>query len=192
MITTTLNEIRKHRPCEDEWEKLLKHLGKTEADDEPLPVVTVLDSNNVDDFLWVLSRACGQEGERLCHELACDFAEHVLPLWDKHYPNDKRPHEAIAAKRRWLKGEITSEELAVARAASRDAAWDAKDVAKDVARAAARAASRVTAKDARTVAWDATWAAWGVEIARNADWAAEAERAWQEARIRAALEGEPT
>jgi len=40
MITTTLNEIKKHCPCEDGWKKLLKHLGKTKADDEPLPLVT--------------------------------------------------------------------------------------------------------------------------------------------------------
>lgn len=31
MITITLNQIRKHGPCEDGWRKLLKHLGKTRA-----------------------------------------------------------------------------------------------------------------------------------------------------------------
>lgn len=30
-ITTTLNAIREHSPCESGWRKLLKHLGKTEA-----------------------------------------------------------------------------------------------------------------------------------------------------------------
>jgi hypothetical protein len=34
-ITTTLNEIRRHGPLQDGWEKLLTHLGKTKADDEP-------------------------------------------------------------------------------------------------------------------------------------------------------------
>ena len=37
MITTTLNKIREHEPCADGWKKLLTHLNKTEADDEPLP-----------------------------------------------------------------------------------------------------------------------------------------------------------
>jgi hypothetical protein len=45
MITTTLNAIRKHHPCKEGWEKLLKHLGKTKADDEPLAFVAILDSN---------------------------------------------------------------------------------------------------------------------------------------------------
>ena len=39
MITTTLNAIRKYSPCTDGWKKLLAHLGKTEADDEPLPLL---------------------------------------------------------------------------------------------------------------------------------------------------------
>ncbi len=40
MITTTLNKIRKHTPCEDGWIDLLKHLGKTKADDEVLKFST--------------------------------------------------------------------------------------------------------------------------------------------------------
>lgn len=32
MLTTTLNRIRANWPCEPGWTKLLKHLGKTEAD----------------------------------------------------------------------------------------------------------------------------------------------------------------
>ena len=54
MIYTTLNKIRAQHPCENGWRKLLKHLGKTEADDEPLPLLTVLDSNGLDDCLWCL------------------------------------------------------------------------------------------------------------------------------------------
>lgn len=54
MIHTTLNRIREHSPCEEGWAKLLRHLGKTQADDEPFPFVTVLDSNGLDDALWCL------------------------------------------------------------------------------------------------------------------------------------------
>ena len=35
-IYTTLNKIREYSPCTDGWEKLLKYLGKSKADDEPL------------------------------------------------------------------------------------------------------------------------------------------------------------
>ena len=56
-VTTTLNKIRKHSPCADGWEKLLKSLGKNKADDEPLSLMTVLESNGLEDALWCL-RAC--------------------------------------------------------------------------------------------------------------------------------------
>jgi hypothetical protein len=48
---TTLNAIREHSPCADGWAKLLRHLGKTQADDEPLALTTILDSNGPDDAL---------------------------------------------------------------------------------------------------------------------------------------------
>ena len=54
MIYTTLNHIREHSPCTDGWRKLLKHLGKTEADDDPLAYSTILESNGLDDVLWCL------------------------------------------------------------------------------------------------------------------------------------------
>jgi len=53
-INTTLAAIRSYSPCEDGWVKLLKHLGKTTADDEPLAFSTILTSNGVDDALWCL------------------------------------------------------------------------------------------------------------------------------------------
>ena len=45
VITTTLRKILEHEPCgqdgdEKGWGKLLKFLGKTEPDDEPLPLPT--------------------------------------------------------------------------------------------------------------------------------------------------------
>ena len=41
-MKTTLNKIRAHSPCRDGWEKLLRHLGKSAADDEPLLIETIL------------------------------------------------------------------------------------------------------------------------------------------------------
>lgn len=41
MITTTLNRIRAHHPCREGWGKLLSGLGKTAADDEPLPFARI-------------------------------------------------------------------------------------------------------------------------------------------------------
>ena len=59
-LITTLNEIYSHRPCginskgKDGFSKLLKYLNKTEADDEPLDLMTVLKSNGIKDAVWCL------------------------------------------------------------------------------------------------------------------------------------------
>ena len=52
--TTTLEEIRACDPCEDGWAQLLSYLGKASADDEPLDLLTILESNGLDDAIWCL------------------------------------------------------------------------------------------------------------------------------------------
>ena len=138
IITTTLKQIRKHSPCEDGWADLLKHLGKTKADDEPLRFSTILESNGIDDALWSL-RALSQKHHGKIRHLAADYAERVLYLFEKEYPEDKRPREAIQAAR------DHAEEKATAAGATGDTAWDER---------AARAA---------TAAWDAVRAARAAE-----------------------------
>ena len=79
-MKTTLKAIRAHHPCEDGWEKLLKHLGKTKEDDEPLDLLTVLESNGLDDALWCL-RAIDKKHDKVIRKLACDYALSVSHLW---------------------------------------------------------------------------------------------------------------
>ena len=81
---TTLNAIRAHSLCEPGWQKLLKHLGKTKADDEPLRFSTILESNGIDDALWCL-RSLSEMHHGKIRLLACDYAERVLPIYEKHY-----------------------------------------------------------------------------------------------------------
>ena len=38
---------------------------------------------------------------------ACDCAEHVIEIFEKEYPQDKRPRQAIDACRAWINDEIT-------------------------------------------------------------------------------------
>ena len=71
MIYTTLNKIRSHAPCKDGWEKLLQNLGKTQADDEPLSMLTILDSNGLDDALWCLRAFEGIDKEARLFAVAC-------------------------------------------------------------------------------------------------------------------------
>lgn len=135
-ISTTLNAIRQHGPCREGWEKLLRHLGKTAPDDEPLPLLTVLDSNGLDDTLWCL-RALGQEHDAWVRLLVCDLVEPAL-----QYAADTRPAAALAVARRYARGEATDGEQSAASAAAWAAASAARAAAEVAAGAAAGAAAR--------------------------------------------------
>jgi hypothetical protein len=187
MICTTLNKIREHGPCEDGWHKLLKHLGKTEADDKPLPLLTVLDSNGLDDCLWCLRSVPEHDREWRLFAVWC--ARKV-----QHLMTDPRNIAALDVAERFANGLATTKELAAARDAARDAARATWASAGDAARAtwaSARAAAGDAAgdaarstlaavRDAARVTW-ATWAAVG-DAAWDAAWAAVGDAAWAAAR----------
>ena len=94
------------------------------------------------------------DAEALLHEFACRCAEDALALI---CTPDPRSAAAITAKRQWLRGNITDDQLAASRAAAgveaRSAAWSAAGaVAWDAARAAAWAAAWAAARAAATAA----------------------------------------
>jgi len=145
MITTTLNRIREHSPCVDGWTKLLAHLGKTKADDEPLPYSTILDAVGLEDTLWCCRAEPKHAREWRLYAVWC--ARQV-----QNGMADPRSIAAIDEAERHAHGEATDEELRVAW----DAAGEAKWAAWAAARAAARAVSRAAAGEAaRAAAWDA-------------------------------------
>ena len=161
-MKTTLNKIREYSPCASGWEKLLSYLGKTKADDEPLLITTILDSNGLDDAIWCLRTVEGYDREIRLFAVWC--ARQV-----QHLLKDQRSLDALDVAERYANGEATDAELT----AAKDAAWSAEDVV----RAAAWAAE------------DAAWAAWAAEAARDAAWtavwAAEVEmRQRQESELR--------
>lgn len=122
MKYTTLNEIRKHCPCYPSWVKLLKSLGKTKADDEPISFKYLLDTLGWRDAVWCL-RVMPYHEECL---FRADVAELVLPIFEAKHPNDDRPRKAIAAARDYHVGKINKEQLeAAADAADASAADDA-------------------------------------------------------------------
>ena len=121
-IFTTLNEIREYSPCSAGWSKLLKSLDKTHADDEPLALEHILDSNGLDDALWALRVVKGHEKD--LGLFACRCARLVLPIFEEKYPEDDRPRKAIEAAEAFALGQIDKAELAKAARAA-----DAADVA---------------------------------------------------------------
>ena len=119
-----------------------------------------------EDRLWVLLRP-SIIPERELHLLACKWGEEVLPFFERTYPNNDRPRKAIEAKRLWIEGKISDEDLSIARAAAWESAWGSQ---------AAKAAAWGSAREAKAAAWGSAW-----ESAKAAAWAARAA-AWESAR----------
>ena len=171
-ITTTLRRIRAHSPCAAGWKKLLAHLGKTQADDEPVPFSVILDSNGLDDALWCCRAEPQHSREWRLFAVRC--ARGV-----QHLITDQRSIAALDVAGRHADGLATDDELAAARAAawaaSQAATWSASrdashDAAWSASRAAAQAASLDAARDAaHAAARSAAWAA-ALSAARAAVW----------------------
>jgi len=147
MITTTLNRIRDQGPCADGWQKLLKHLGKTQADDEPLPFSVILENNGLDDALWCCRAEPQHAKEWRLYAVWCTRqVQHMIA--------DPRSLSALDVAERHANGKATADELAAARAAALAAlaAW--------AAAWAAQAAAWVAGGAAGDAARDSAWAAW--------------------------------
>jgi len=133
-----------------------------------------------------LVRMVGVAGERNLRLFACDCAAHVLPLFEKKYPDDKRPRKAIAVARRYANGKATPAELdAAGDAAGAAAGAAAGDAAGAAAWDAAGAAAGAAAGDAAgAAAWAAAWDA-AEAAAGAAAWVAAgaAEKVWQGKRL---------
>jgi hypothetical protein len=177
MITTTLRQIRQHNPCSEGWRTLLSSLGKTGVDDEPLPLVTILQSNGLDDALWCLRTIIGHDKEITRFALAC--AQDV-----RHLMTDQRSLDALDALARHLESPLSKQELdqVVAEAVAGAAAWAAGAAGAAawaaLAAQAAAGAAAWAARAARAAAWTAAWAA-------RAAWTA----AWEAARAAEAAAG---
>jgi hypothetical protein len=141
-MKTSLNKIREHSPCAAGWGKLLKRLGKTQADDEELSLLTILESNGLDDALWCIRAVDNCNRDARLYAVWC--ARQV-----QHFMTDQRSLDALDVAERYANGQATDRELAAAWAAARDAASDAAwDAASDAAWYAASDAAWYAAMDA--------------------------------------------
>ncbi len=142
MKSISLEEFKGFRPC---WlktaagERRLEEIGSRKERWTAMDILDLPESEvSAEDKIWAVTKTEIIEEEKL-HEFACRCAEEALKLVKDP---DPRSVAAIEAKRKWLKGEITDEELvaawAAAWAAARAAAWTA---ASDAAWAAAMAAA---------------------------------------------------
>ena len=183
-VCTTLNAINIGQMPAGGGARLLAYLGKTAPDDEPLPLVTILDSNGLEDALWALRTVTGEDARIRRYAVWC--ARQV-----QHLMTDPRSVDALDAAERYADGLATDDELQAAGLA----AWKVPDAAAwTAAGAAARAAIWVAVPLA---AWAAAGAAswWAAVAARrdarsggNAAGDAAEEAAWTAARAAQAVE----
>ena len=109
MITTTLNEIKAHKPCVDGWAKIWAAQGGFNADfDKPFPLADALDSNGFDDVMWALKRL--PVDASLLRKYAVWCARQV-----QHLMKDERGLIALDVAWRYSEGLATNEELAIVR-----------------------------------------------------------------------------
>lgn len=80
MIYTTLNKLKEHKFVDFWLDKLLQRLGKTQTDDEPLPISIILDTQclGLHVALWSLRTVDGHQQEMR------DFAEWCAQQADKY------------------------------------------------------------------------------------------------------------
>jgi len=150
MLHTTFRKAKEARVCVESYRKMAKAVGgvRKYGMDTPIPLSKVLEVCGLDDALWAL-HITSENSDRIARVFACDCAERVLPLFEKRYPNDKRPRHAIKTARLFAEGKASKSELANAASDAYDAAWrawatsDAWGVS-DAARAASDAARDVS------------------------------------------------
>lgn len=179
-VCTTLNAINIGQMPVGGGARLLAYLGKTAPDDEPLPLVTILDSNGMEDALWALRTVTGEDARIRRYAVWC--ARQVQRLMA-----DSRSVDALDVAERYADGLATDDELQAASIA----AWKVPDVsAWTAAGAAARAAIAAAQRDAVwTAAGAASWHAF-VAARRDARCGGDAaeEAAWTAARAAQAME----
>ena len=123
MKTVTYEEFIKFKPCWLETPNGRRRLRYYAQKHERWSAFDILNLNRVSaqDRLWAVLREELIDAPIL-HEFACRCAEMAMEM----VPNpDSRSIAAIDAKRRWIRGEISDNELHVARDAAMDAVWNA-------------------------------------------------------------------
>ncbi len=103
---------------------------------------------------------------RLVVTFAADCAERVLPIFERAYPDDPRPREAIAAVRAWLEGRASKQQLERACGAAGKAS--AKPLGDHAVTGAPGWMTGLLANDARDAASAAAKAAAAACVAENA------------------------
>ena len=163
MLYTTLKLLRKANACTEGMGTLTASLPSTPSgskwsENKRIPLSHILESNGLNHAIWAMQATTVNSKQEIA-QLAIKFASESLSNFEKQFPKDERPRQAIEAASLFMQGKITVEELSAARSAAWSAAWSAESAAWS-AESAARSAARSAAWSARSAARSAESAAW--------------------------------
>ena len=172
--------LEKENACIDglEW------FTKQNKEFEPVPLLNLLIKKNQLDWTnWLVVRVMDY---RQYVSYAVFAAEQVIDIFEKEFPDDKRPREAIEAAKKCIENPSDENKKEAARAASAAesaaeraystaraaynsarAAYSAAYSAADSAAWAARAADSSADSSADSAAWSSGSAAWGAKNAAS-------------------------
>jgi len=121
VLYTTLNLLRANGAHPERFSELANY-----GPDEPIPLIRILEIFGLDDTLRTIDATTEPEkAARFAASLACDYAEHLLPAYERVYPDDGRPRRAMETTRRFLRREATLDDLVNAENEACNAASDA-------------------------------------------------------------------
>lgn len=109
-LTTTLNALAvcRPKPCRTGREVLLRGLGKTKPDADPLSIATILTTNGLSEAIWALRTIPDLDAP--IRKLSILFAHRTLYLTSDH-----RLRNALVAARQFADGTLTDMALKWAR-----------------------------------------------------------------------------
>ena len=82
MLHTTLAILRQFHACNSGYRTLRNSLPADIADDHPITLLHILESNGINDAIWALRATVEPTGKDMARELACRAAERVLPIFE--------------------------------------------------------------------------------------------------------------
>jgi len=200
MLYTTLDLLHERSACVEYNEQFARLVGLDLYEpSDPIPLTRLQAVNGLEFALWCLQATTAPcDAERIARLLACDYAEHVLPVWARVYEEDPRLAQAIETARKFVRGEATSDDLVLAQRAVEAAAWHAKRAVsaelevqyaiKDVAEAAFFCTVPSVREKAYRVAEAAVNAVGWSSLVFDEDDKSAAELAWQIKRFTELLE----
>jgi hypothetical protein len=177
MLYTTLKLCKENNACESGYRMLSKSLPSGQDYDTLIPLTHVIESNGLVDAIWAL-RATTKPCRNFIAEFAVWCAEQVLDIYEKEYPDDKRVRECLEGIRKYQRGEISKEDLAILRRAAHASTTALAAAAHAAAAAAHAAAAAAHAAAAAAYTYTTAHAAHAAAAAADAFDAADAYAAY--------------